>query len=80
MTMIFEEITEVMGDLFGVDPTMLTLDSSKANVKGWDSLQQVNLLLDLEQRFNVQLQAEEIARLKTVGDIVEMIERQRATA
>ncbi len=80
MTDIFGQVTEVMSDLFGVDPATLTIQSSKATVEGWDSLQQVNLLLDIEQRFDLQLQSEEIAKLKTVGDIVAMIERKRASS
>ena len=77
MNDIFGHVTEIMGDLFGVDPASITLDSSKDTVEGWDSLQQVNLVLDIEQRFETHFESDEIARLKTVRDIVRLLEAKQ---
>ena len=78
MNDILGQVTEIIGDLFGVDPTALTMDSSRSTEEGWDSLQQVNLVLDLEERFGTHFESEEIATMKTVGKIVRLLEAKQA--
>jgi len=77
MNGIASQVVEIIGDLFGVDAATLTMDSSQNTVEGWDSLQQVNLVLDLEQRFGTHFESEEIAKLKTVRNIVRLIEAKQ---
>lgn len=77
MNDILGQVTEIIGDLFGVNAATLTMDSSQNTVEGWDSLQQVNLVLDLEERFGTHFESEEIAKLKTVRNIVRLLEAKQ---
>jgi acyl carrier protein len=47
-----------------------------ADVDGWDSLTHVRLMLSVERAFATKFTASEIGRLKTVGDLVELIARK----
>ena len=47
---------------------------------GLSSMQAVMLALDLEERFDIAVEDEEIEHLATVGDIVRLVEQKRGTA
>ena len=56
----------------------LSLASSPATVEGWDSVQHLNLVLALEQSVGVQIDPEEIERMKTLGDIVQLVSEKKS--
>jgi len=51
-------------------------DMTAADVPGWDSLTHVTLVFAIEQRFGVKFSTREVMVLKTVGDLVRLIERK----
>ncbi len=58
-----EKIKKVMSSILGVPPTSITEDSSKDTIAGWDSLKHMNLLLALEQEFQVTIPDEDAANI-----------------
>ena len=72
--MEFEKIKNVIVDQLGVDESKVTLDASFADDLGADSLDVVEMLMTLEDEFNVTVTDEESVNLKTVGDIVKLID------
>lgn len=52
-----------------------TIDAtcSQANCEKWDSMAQLNLTVELEDAFDVSLEPEQIAEMKSVSDIVRVI-------
>jgi acyl carrier protein len=64
----------ISADVFQVPAERITAESSPETVEGWDSVQQLNLVLALEQEFGVQFEPEEMEQMKTVGAIVELVE------
>ena len=50
----------------------------RASEPGWDSLKHIELILMLEERFGVQFSEEEIAALRSSGEIVSSIEAKGA--
>lgn len=54
----------------------VTLESNLKDL-GLDSLDVVELLMDLEEEFDVEFENEEMVSLKTVKDVVETIENKR---
>ena len=73
---IISEVISILSDLFNVSPEELGPDSSPDTVKGWDSLQHVNIVLDVEQRFNITLSPTEIEEMLTVQDIVDIVNKK----
>lgn len=55
-----QKLKEIMGRVFRVDPKEINESSSIDNVKNWDSLKHANLIMALEQGFNVAFETDEI--------------------
>lgn len=70
---IVSEVIGILSDLFNVSPEVLGPESSQDTVEGWDSLQHVNMVLDVEQRFNISLSPPEIEKMVTVKAIASII-------
>ena len=55
-----------------------TIDTScsQDSCDSWDSLRHLNLMLELEEEFNIEFEPEEIAEMKSFDKIYEIIERK----
>ena len=68
--MVFEKLVELLSEQFGVEPETITLQTSFDEHLGADSLDLVELMMALEEEFDVGEIDEQTARgLKTVGDV-----------
>lgn len=75
--MVFEKMVELLSEQFGVEPESITLETSFDEDLGADSLDLVELMMALEEEFDVGEIDEETARnLKTVGDVVDFVGSQ----
>lgn len=75
--MVFEKMIELLSEQFGVEPESITLQTSFDEDLGADSLDLVELMMALEEEFDVGEIDEETARkLKTVGDVVDFVGSQ----
>ncbi|MBE5764546.1 MAG: acyl carrier protein [Clostridiales bacterium] len=72
----FEKIASLMAEQLGVDKASITPESEIIKDLGADSLDVVEMLLDLEKEYGVEISDEQAAELKTVGDIVKLIENK----
>jgi acyl carrier protein len=77
-TAIEQRVREIAASVFNVDPAQLTEQSSPETVDGWDSLQQLNLVLAIEQEFDLSLEPEDIERMGSIGRVAEVL-REKAT-
>jgi acyl carrier protein len=75
-TSIEQRVRDLAADLFNVPAQQFTPESSPGSVEGWDSLQQLNLVLAVEQQFEVQLGPEDIEQMGSIGRIVEILEEK----
>lgn len=48
-------------------------ESNQSNTENWDSLHQLNLVVELEDTFNVSLEPEEIAEMTSVANIIKVL-------
>ena len=76
---IYPALTDIFREIFDDDTLMLQPKLSSADIKGWDSFKQVEILLAVQERFGVRLGSREIDELNCVGDLVGVIQRKRAT-
>jgi acyl carrier protein len=72
--MVSERVQQIIADLLGVSLADITPQSSPENVEFWDSVRQVNLVVALEQEFNLAFEPEEIDEMKSVGKITALLE------
>ncbi len=68
-----DAVRRIIADLFQIDPAELGDDASPETVEAWDSLQHVNLVLDLESHFGIQLSEDQIEAMTDVASVIEIV-------
>ena len=74
--MVFDKVKEIICDQLDLDEEKVTLEASITEDLGADSLDVVDLVMSLEEEFNIEIPDEEVENIKTVGDIVKFIEEK----
>ncbi len=72
--MVLEKVKAILAEQFDVDEEKITVDTDLQEDLGADSLDVVDLLMSIEDEFEVEVPDEEIENLKTVGALVAYIE------
>lgn len=72
--MVFEKIKAILAEQLEADEEEMTMETKIADDLGADSLDVVELLMSIEDEFEVEIPDEEIENLKTIGDVVEYIQ------
>jgi acyl carrier protein len=70
MVDIEKKVKEIIVSKLGVDEAQITLAASFTNDLGADSLDTVELVMEFEKAFNVQIPDEDAEKISTVGDAV----------
>lgn len=70
---VFEDIKEILIDVFDDEDLDITLDTCADDIEDWDSLAQMNIMVSISKHFKVKFSVEEIASLHNIGDIVEAV-------
>ena len=73
--MIFEKVRDALASQFELDPASITLETNLIDDIGADSLDVVELIMELEDEFGIAISDEAAAELYTVGRIVEYLEK-----
>ena len=74
---MFEKICELLADKFDADASTMTMDTSIKDDPNADSLDVVELMMDLEEQFGITISDEEAMKLSTIGDIVKYIDEHQ---
>ena len=75
---IYSGLTDIFHEVFDDDSLVLKPQMTAADVKGWDSFKQVEILIAVQERFGLKLKSREIDGLGCVGDLVDAIKRNQA--
>ena len=71
---IFQTMSELVAEQFAMEPAEVTMDTSFEEDLGADSVDLVDLVMAMEEEFEVgEIQEEDLKTLKTVGDAVNYI-------
>ena len=71
---VFEKVKNIICKELKLDPSKVTEESSLKDDLGADSLDAVEIIMDIEDEFNIQIDDTEAENIKTVKDIVKYIE------
>ena len=72
---MFEKVCEMLAKQLNLSPDKITMESDVVKDLGADSLDVVELLISLEDDYGISIPEDDIVNVKTVKDIVEMIEK-----
>jgi acyl carrier protein len=75
---IFDEVKEVVVEQLNVSPDEVKEDSKFADDLGADSLDVVELVMSLEEKFDIEIPDEEAENIATVSDAIKFIENAKA--
>lgn len=67
-------VRELVAACFGAPMDSVTRATVRAEVDGWDSVGQLNLMLSLEEEFDLRLEIEEMQMLVSVDEIMRFLE------
>ena len=68
--MVLEKVKAILAEQFDVEADKITVDTDLQEDLGADSLDVVDLLMSIEDEFEVEVPDEEIENIKTVGALV----------
>lgn len=72
--MVLEKVKSILSEQFDAEEDSITADTNIADDLGADSLDVVDLLMSIEDEFEIEIPDEEVENLKTVGELVKYIE------
>ncbi|KYH29916.1 Acyl carrier protein [Clostridium thermopalmarium DSM 5974] len=70
---VFERVKKIIADQLGLDENTITMDSLFVDDLGADSLDVVELIMALEEEFDIEIPDEDAEKATKVGDVVEYI-------
>jgi len=74
--MVFEKVRAILAEQLDIDEDRITEDTDIVEELGADSLDVVELMMSLEQEFDLLISDEKVSEFRTVGDVVDYIESQ----
>ena len=75
---VLQDLTSVFQQVFDNPDIQLTPDMTANDVDGWDSLSHINLIMAVENRFNVRFKQKEVLSFQNVGDLARCVESKLA--
>jgi acyl carrier protein len=72
---ISQRVVDIVAEQLGVDKEKVTLETSFVNDLGADSLDTVELVMELEEEFDINIPDDAAEKIQTVGQAVEFIEK-----
>lgn len=75
---VFDEVKEVVVEQLNANPDEVKEDSKFVEDLGADSLDVVELVMALEEKFGIEIPDEDAEKIQTVGDAIQYIEKHKA--
>ncbi len=72
---IFEAVTEIFRDVFDDEELTIGETTNSEDIEDWDSLEHIELVINMEKRFSLKFNIKEVNKLQNVGEMVDLIMR-----
>ena len=73
--MVFEKVKSIIADQLDVEEEKVVAEASITEDLGADSLDMVDLVMSIEEEFDIEMPNEDVEHIVTVGDAVEEIKK-----
>ncbi len=70
---VFEKLNTIFRDNFDDDGINLTDSTSSEDIEDWDSLEQINLMVAIQDAFGIKFNIDEVNAMKNVGEMADAI-------
>ena len=70
---IYKELDEVFQDVFDDESIHVTDTTTAEDIEDWDSLEHINLVVAIENHFEIKFNMNEVTNMKNVGEMVDII-------
>lgn len=77
--MEFEKLKQVIAEVLNVDPEEITLETTFTDDLGADSLDVFQIIMGIEEEFDIEIPAEKAEKITTVEEAVELIKSANAS-
>ena len=74
--MEFEKLKKIIAEVLNVDPDEITMETTFQDDLGADSLDVYQIIMGIEEEFDIEIPDDQVEKIKTVGDIVKFIEEK----
>lgn len=72
---MFEKMRDIIAEQLNCDAGMIGMDTSFKDDLGADSLDLFELVMALEEEYGIEIPAEELTDIETVGDVVDYLKK-----
>ena len=79
MASVEERVIDIVAEQLGVDKEKITRDTSFVNDLGADSLDTVELVMELEEEFDINIPDDAAEKIQTVGQAIEFIQEAQSS-
>ena len=77
MTDTWERLQVIFRDIFDDNALVLRPEMTAADVKNWDSLNHIDLIVAAEREFKIRFSTAEVTTLKNVGELAAQVDKKR---
>jgi acyl carrier protein len=74
----FKDLQDLSAEILGIDPDQVQMDKSFQRDLAADSLDLVELIAAIEDKYDVELSEEELEKMKTIADLWKFLEQKTA--
>lgn len=68
-----DEILKIISEILDVEKLSINQDTKRLDLEEWDSLAHIQIVMELESRFNIKIPFEEVIEINEIRDIVKYI-------
>ncbi|MBW3597614.1 MAG: acyl carrier protein [Planctomycetes bacterium] len=80
MASVKDRVIDIVAEQLGVDKEKITPETHFINDLGADSLDTVELVMELEEEFDISIPDDAAEKIQTVGQAIEFIEKEQASS
>lgn len=70
---VFEALSEIFQETFDDESITVHDETTASDIEGWDSLEHINLIAEVENRFEMEFTMGEVNGMRNVGEMVDII-------
>lgn len=67
------KILDIISDILDIEKDSLSMETKRIDLKEWDSLAHIQIIMELESEFNIKIPFEEVLEINVIKDLVKYI-------